>query len=53
MKRSGTADLPLHYGQVPKWLAQRMSRLGGAIVEALIIELNEWLAATPSPLLGC
>jgi hypothetical protein len=38
MKRSGTADLPLHYGQVPKWLAQRMSRLGGAIVEALMIE---------------
>jgi hypothetical protein len=40
MKRSGTADLPLHYGQVPKWLAQRMSRLGGAIIEALIMEYD-------------
>ncbi|MDR0815154.1 MAG: DUF763 domain-containing protein [Bacteroidales bacterium] len=37
MKR-GTADLPLHYGTVPYWLAERMSLLGGAIVEAIIIE---------------
>ncbi|MDR2084596.1 MAG: DUF763 domain-containing protein [Bacteroidales bacterium] len=37
MKR-GKADLPLHYGVVPQWLAQRMSLLGGAIVEAIIIE---------------
>jgi len=36
--RSGHADLPLHYGQVPKWLVQRMSLLGGAIAEAVIIE---------------
>lgn len=33
-----TADLPLHYGQVPPWLAKRMSLLGGAIVEAIILE---------------
>jgi hypothetical protein len=38
MKRSGTADLPLHHGHVPKWLAERMSRLGSAIIEALLIE---------------
>lgn len=38
MKRSGTADLPLHYGYVPKWLAERMSRLGLAITEAIISE---------------
>jgi hypothetical protein len=38
MKRSGTADLPLHYGLVPKWLAERMSRLGLAITEAIIAE---------------
>lgn len=38
MKRSGTADLPLHYGYVPKWLAERMSRLGLAITEAIVIE---------------
>ncbi len=37
MKR-GHADLPLHYGTVPPWLAQRMSLLGGAIGEAIIIE---------------
>jgi hypothetical protein len=30
------ADLPLHYGKVPPWLANRMSLLGGAIVEAII-----------------
>lgn len=37
MKR-GHADLPLHYGTVPAWLAQRMCELGGAIVEAIILE---------------
>jgi hypothetical protein len=31
-----TADLPLHYGKVPPWLANRMSLLGGAIVESII-----------------
>jgi len=36
MYRSGHADLPLHYGTVPKWLAERMSLLGGAIVENII-----------------
>lgn len=37
MKR-GSADLPLHYGTVPPWLAQRMMLLGGAIVEAIVME---------------
>lgn len=37
MKR-GHADLPLHWGTVSPWLAQRMSLLGGAIVEAIILE---------------
>jgi uncharacterized protein len=32
------ADLPLHYGQVPPWLYQRMSKLGVAIVEAIVLE---------------
>jgi hypothetical protein len=36
--KSGHADLPLHYGKVPIWLAQRMSALGGAIVEAIVME---------------
>ena len=26
-KRTGTAELPLHGGRVPKWLADRMARL--------------------------
>ncbi len=38
MKRSGSADLPLHYGRVPPWLAQRMALLGEAIVETIILE---------------
>lgn len=37
MKR-GYADLPLHYGTVPPWLAQRMCQLGGAIAEAIVME---------------
>jgi len=30
--------MPLHYGQVPPWLYERMSRLGVAIVEAIVLE---------------
>src|SRR6476619_6082319 len=37
MKRSGVADLPLHGGRVPQWLADRMSRLGTGIVEAIVL----------------
>jgi hypothetical protein len=36
MKRSGTADLPLHGGRVPQWLAERMAKLGTAITEAIV-----------------
>jgi uncharacterized protein len=36
MKRSGVADLPLHGGHVPQWLAERMTKLGTAITEAII-----------------
>jgi len=35
------ADLPLHYGQVPPWLAQRMSLLGGAITESIVSEYGK------------
>lgn len=35
-----TADLPLHYGHVPPWLAERMTLLGGAIIETLVIEFG-------------
>src|SRR3954469_19986563 len=36
MKRSGVADLPLHGGRVPSWLAERMTKLGTAITETII-----------------
>lgn len=38
MKRSGYADLPLHGGHVPTWLAERMTTLGGAIIEAIALD---------------
>jgi hypothetical protein len=38
MKSTGTADLPLHGGRVPMWLASRMARLGRVIVETLVLE---------------
>ncbi len=37
-RRSGTADLPLHGGRVPRWLGDRMTRLGAIITEAIILE---------------
>ena len=40
MQRSGSADLPLHYGHVPLWLADRMSKLGLAIVETIAMEFS-------------
>ena len=36
VQRAGTASLPLHDGQVPKWLADRMTLLGAVISEAII-----------------
>ena len=35
-RRSGSADLPLHGGAVPKWLADRMTRLGAVMSQAII-----------------
>ena len=35
-QRSGSADLPLHGGRVPKWLADRMTRLGAVMSEAIV-----------------
>ncbi len=34
-RRTGSADLPLHGGRVPRWLSARMERLGRVIVEAI------------------
>ncbi|HWK64512.1 MAG TPA: DUF763 domain-containing protein [Rhizobiaceae bacterium] len=35
-RRAGSADLPLHGGRVPPWLANRMTRLGSVITEAIV-----------------
>src|SRR4028118_548371 len=35
-RRVGSADLPLHGGHVPKWLADRMTRLGTVISQAIV-----------------
>src|SRR5215207_8794838 len=34
--RGGSADLPLHGGHVPQWLADRMTRLGAVMSEAIV-----------------
>jgi uncharacterized protein len=36
MQKSGRADLPLHNGHVPKWLSERMTRLGAVMTEAIV-----------------
>jgi hypothetical protein len=36
-RRAGSADLPLHGGRVPAWLADRMTRLGAVIGEAIVL----------------
>jgi len=41
MKRSGSADLPLHYGYVPLWLAERMAKLGLAVVETIVMDYGK------------
>jgi len=35
-KRTGSADLPLHNGRVPAWLASRMAALGAVITAAVV-----------------
>lgn len=41
IKRTGYADLPLHSGTVPRWLADRMMQLGTEIVRALLMEYGK------------
>lgn len=40
MKRSGTADLPLHYGRVPEWLHSRMANIGREIIRTLVLQFG-------------
>ena len=51
MSKTGHADLPLHYGRVPPWLASRMKLLGGAITESILIEYgrDEFLKRISDP----
>ncbi|MDC7220212.1 MAG: DUF763 domain-containing protein [Spirochaetales bacterium] len=51
MKRSGTADLPLHHGRVPAWLSSRMALKGGAITEVIVDEFgpDEFLSRISDP----
>ena len=50
-RRAGSADLPLHNGRVPAWLAQRMAKLGAVIAEAIILHYgrDEFLARLAHP----
>lgn len=41
MQASAHADLPLHYGTVPPWLATRMTKLGRAIIESIVQEYGK------------
>jgi len=57
--RSGYADLPLHWGSAPRWLFDRMTKLGRAIVEIVVREYgpDEVLRRVSDPVwfqsLGC
>jgi hypothetical protein len=35
-QRAGSANLPLHGGRVPRWLADRMTRLGAVMSQAMV-----------------
>jgi hypothetical protein len=35
-RATGKADLPLHGGRVPAWLADRMTLLGRVMAEAIV-----------------
>jgi hypothetical protein len=50
--RRGFFDLRLHGGRAPQWLVSRMIRLGGAVVEAIVMEFGtlELLRRVSDPL---
>ena len=59
MKKAGSIELPLHYGECPPWLFKRMRALTGAISRAIIEDygVTELLKRLSDPLffqsLGC
>ena len=50
-QRGGSADLPLHHGKVPEWLAGRMAKLGAIIAEAIVQDYgrDEFLSRLANP----
>ncbi|NLX03604.1 MAG: DUF763 domain-containing protein [Phycisphaerae bacterium] len=40
MLRKSTANLPLHGGNAPPWLFQRMEKLAGSIIELIVLEFG-------------
>lgn len=59
MRRTGTAELPLHYGRAPRWLISRMKKLAREMVTIIVDEYgqNEFLRRISDPFwfqgLGC
>ncbi len=57
--QTGIAELPLHWGEAPKWLFDRMKRLCRAVIEVIITEFGteEFLRRISDPVwfqsLGC
>ena len=57
--KTGSADLPLHGGSVPRWLADRMTGLGTVLTQAIVLEYGraEFLRRLAHPFwfqsLGC
>ncbi len=51
MKKTGSADLPLHGGHVPYWLYSRMTELGREIVRAIVYRFgrDEFLRRISDP----
>ncbi|MEO1808269.1 MAG: DUF763 domain-containing protein [Bacteroidota bacterium] len=51
MKQSGSADMPLWKGSIPPWLFERMTKLGLAMTEAILMEYGTkgWLSRMSDP----
>lgn len=41
MPRTGVANLPLHYGNAPRWLFRRMTKLAGGITRTIVYEYGK------------
>src|SRR4051812_25813990 len=51
VQKTGIANLPLHYGRVPSWLADRMTKLGAIMSQAIILHYgrDEFLRRMANP----